>query len=415
MKLAPGTPLQIGLFLDESQAPMSVGRLATVEGLAQLEWSTEIIEQRRHIDPLFYPPEPGLHAARGRSFEGLHGFLSDSLPDAWGRLLMKRRLEKLGIRIETLSAVDRLALIGSTGRGALVYQPATTPPGDIGLIDLDALAEQSRILLLGEDAGPIEMLARLGGASGGARPKVHVSVAAGSALGGEGEVAGGHEDWIVKFRAASDPVDIGPVEEAYARMARAAGIRMADSRLLRARDGPGHFATRRFDRPSPGRRLHMISLAGALEAPADMPSIDYDGFLRTTRAITRHDADVQEAFRRMVFNILAHNRDDHTRQHSYLQGANGEWRLAPAYDLTFSNGPGGEHYMAVEGEGRSPSRSQVIALGRRHGLSDRTIAEAIDRVRGALHGWPQIASEVGVTVSRVEVGKRQIEMVDTFG
>lgn len=415
MKLAPGTPLQIGLMLDESGASAPVGRLAMADGLAQIEWSADVIRQGRRIDPLLYPPEPGLHAARGRAFEGLHGFLSDSLPDAWGRLLVKRHLEKLGVGIDTLSAVDRLALVGETGRGAMVYRPAITPPEDSDQIDLDALAEESRILLVGEDAGPIDMLVRLGGASGGARPKVHVGFAPDGALAAERGVGDGHEDWIVKFRATGDPLDIGPVEEAYARMARTAGISMATSRLLPARNGPGYFATRRFDRPAPGSRLYMVSLAGAIEAPADLPSIDYDGFLRATLAITRHAADVEQAFRRMVFNILAYNRDDHSRQHSYLQGGDGEWRLSPAYDLTFSVGPGGEHYMAVEGEGRAPNRSQVTALGRRHGLSDRKIAEIIEAVRAAIADWPRIASEVGATLSRAEVGARHAYVAKTFG
>ncbi|WP_394440034.1 type II toxin-antitoxin system HipA family toxin [Sphingobium naphthae] len=413
MKLAPGTPLEIGLLLDEGKAANTVGRLAMADGLAQVEWSAAVVDQQRRIDPLLYPPEPGLHAARGRNFDGLHGFLSDSLPDAWGQMLMKRKLEKLGVRIDTLNAVDRLALVGETGRGALVYQPATTPAEDIGTIDLDALAEESRILLLGDDPGQIDTLARLGGASGGARPKVHLGIAPDGALGGEGDA--GHEDWIIKFRATVDPIDIGPVEEAYARMARAAGIDMAASRLLPAQAGPGYFATRRFDRPAPGRRLHMISLAGALEARADMPSIDYDTFLRATIAITRHAADVEEAFRRMVFNILAHNRDDHTRQHSFLQDEAGEWRLAPAYDLTFSNGPGGEHYLAIEGEGRAPTRAQVMTLGRRHGLSDRTIATIIDEVRASLSDWPRIAAEAGATVSVAEIAKRNAEVAAHFG
>jgi len=412
MKLAPGTPLEIGLMLDESRPLDPVGRLAMADGLAQVEWAATIIERQHRIDPLLYPAEPGLHAARGRSFEGLHGFLSDSLPDAWGRLLIKRQLKKLGIHIDTLSAVDRLALVGTTGRGAMVYQPATTPTNGAGLIDLDALAEESRVLLLGDDVGQIDMLARLGGASGGARPKVHLGIGSDGTLSAEGSAS--HEDWIVKFRAGVDPVDIGPVEEAYACMARMAGINMAASRLLPAHDGPGYFATRRFDRPAPGRRLHMISLAGALEARADMPSIDYDMFLRATMAITRHADDVEEAFRRMVFNILAHNRDDHTRQHSFLQDEAGEWRIAPAYDLTFSTGPGGEHYLAVEGEGRAPTRAQVTTLGRRHGLSDRTITAIIDDVRGALAKWQSIAADAGATVSIAEIARRHDEIERVF-
>lgn len=414
MKLAPGAPLQIGLLLNEGEPSTPIGRLAMAGGLAQLEWSAKVIATQRRIDPLLYPPEPGLQAARGRDFDGLHGFLADSLPDAWGRLLMKRRLEKLGVRLETLTVVDRLALVGNGGRGALVYKPATTPVEDTGAIDLDALAEQSQVLLLGEDTDLIDTLAKLGGASGGARPKVSVGIAADGTV-SEDATADGHDEWIVKFRATVDPVDIGPVEEAYARMARAAGIDMAPSRLLPARDGFGYFATRRFDRPSPGRRLHMVSLAGALEALPDVPSIDYDGLLRATAATTRHAGDVEQAFRRMVFNILAHNRDDHTRQHSYLMDSDGDWRLAPAYDLTFSNGPGGEHYLAVEGEGRAPTRAQVVTLGRRHGLSDRMIAEIIDTVRDALADWPVIATELGVTASRAEIHERLAHIAAAFG
>ena len=405
MKLAPGTPLQVGLLFDEGQGAAPLGRLAMAGGLAQLEWSSEMIEAVRFVDPLLYPPEPGLHAARGRDFDGLHGFLADSLPDAWGRLLMKRQLARLDVRIEELTAVDQLALVGQGGRGALTYRPATTPVDDVDTIDLDELAEQSRLLLLGDETALVDTLAALGGASGGARPKVHLNFAADGSV-AVGDDVPGHEAWIVKFRAGVDPVDIGPVELAYAHMAEAAGIDIAPSRLLPQRDGPGYFATRRFDRPVPGRRLHMLSLAGAVEARPDVPSIDYDGFLRATMAITRHAADLEQAFRRMVFNVLAHNRDDHARQHSYLMDAQGEWRLAPAYDLTFSNGPGGEHYLAVEGEGRMPTRKHVEMIGCRHGLANRKIAQIIDAVRGAMARWPQLADEHGVTVSACEIAGR---------
>ncbi|RKE45871.1 MULTISPECIES: type II toxin-antitoxin system HipA family toxin [unclassified Sphingomonas] len=405
MKLAPGTPLQVGLALDETELATPVGRLAMSDGLAQLEWSADTIENRWRIDPLLYPPEPGLQAARGRAFDGLPGFLADSLPDAWGRLLMKRRLEKLGIRMETLTAIDRLALVGTSGRGALVYEPTTTPADDVDAIDLDALAEQSYALLLGDEGSLLDTLALLGGASGGARPKIHIGLPVDDAASAE---------WIVKFRAIHDPVDIGPVEEAYARMARAAGIAMAESRIIPSKDGYGWFASRRFDRPFPGRRLHMVSLAGAIEAPPDMPTIDYDGFLRATMAITRHADDLSEAFRRMVFNVLAYNRDDHSRQHSYLMGPDSDWRLAPAYDLTFSAGPGGEHYMAIEGEGRAPTRAHVSALGRRHGLSARSIAEIIDMVRAAIAEWPRIAKEVGVHASRTEIDGRLAHIAAAF-
>ncbi len=140
----------------------------------------------------------------------------------------------------------------------------------------------------------------------------------------------------------------------------------------------------------------MSLSGGALEAPADVPSTGYDAFLRATLLITRRAGDVAAAFRRMVFNVLARNRDDHTRQHAFLMAPDGDWRLAPAYDLTPSAGPGGEHYLDVEGEGRNPTRAHVAALGRRHGLAEREIAAVIDAVRAAVSDWPRFAEGAGV-------------------
>lgn len=412
MKVAPGTPLAIGLLIDEKAPPRTVGRLAMAGGVAQLEWAAEAIAARQPISPMFYPLEPGLHPARSRAFEGLHGFLADSLPDAWGTLLLRRRLQKLGHRFEDLDAVDRLALVGRSGRGALVYRPETLEQTVVNGIDLDLLAEEARHMLLGEEARLGDLLAQLGGGSGGARPKVHVAFTAKGRLGASDQSGG--QEWIVKFAAPADPADIGPLEEAYARMARAAGIDMAESRLIPSATGPGHFATRRFDRPGAGKRRHMVSLGGAIEASPHIPSLDYDGFLKATLTITRDMRDVEQAFRRMVFNVLARNRDDHVRQHAFLMDERGGWRLAPAFDLTFANGPGGEHYMAVEGEGDAITRRHVETLGARYGIAPRRIAETVAAVRDALAEWPRHARETGVGVSLAVVSQGLIDVGRQF-
>jgi serine/threonine-protein kinase HipA len=366
-------------------------------GLAQLEWSREVVTRALPVSPILYPPEPGLIAARTRSFDGLHGFLADSLPDGWGYLLMRKRLAKLGVDIGTLTPLERLALVGNHGRGALVFEPATTPTDDIETLDLDALAKDATALLTGEESRLADTLAGLAGGSGGARPKVHVRFdGQGHVSVGQAEVAAGHTAWIVKFRAPTDPIDIGPIEEAYACMAESAGITLSAHRLLPAKSGPGYFATRRFDRPDGGGRLHMVSLAGAIEAPSDAPS-SYDLFLRATRAITWRADDVAAAFRRMVFNVLACNRDDHTRQHAYLMDAAGEWRLAPAFDLTYAPGPGGEHYLDIEGEGRRPTRAQITSLGKKHGLDARSIRAVDEDVTAAVADWPIQAKTAGVS------------------
>jgi serine/threonine-protein kinase HipA len=382
-----------------------------VGGIAQLEWSPEAIAAGQGVAPFHYPLEPGLHAARSREFDGLHGFLADSLPDAWGTLLLRRRLAKLGHRLEALNAVDRLALVGRRGRGALVFQPETLEEAIDDHIDLDQLAEESRHVMLGEESGLDALLATFGGGSGGARPKVHLSFHNKGTLAVSGQ---GQEEWIVKFPALNDPSDIGPVEQAYAQMARAAGIYMAETRLIPSSKGLGHFATRRFDRPAPGKRLHMVSLGGAVEASPHMPSLDYDGFLSATLSITRDMRDVEQAFRRMVFNILAHNRDDHVRQHAYLMDMDGEWRLAPAFDLTFSHGPGGEHYMAVMGEGRDITRAQIETLGMRHGIAAKRITRIVEEVRAAVADWGMFASDCNVGASRTDIAAALARLSDNF-
>jgi serine/threonine-protein kinase HipA len=397
MRLVPGIPLSVALAFEPNCEPLAAGRLAMDGGVAQLEWSREVVTRPLPVSPILYPPEPGLIAARTRSFDGLHGFLADSLPDGWGYLLMRKRLAKLGVDIGTLTPLERLALVGNHGRGALVFEPATTPADDIETLDLDALAKDATALLTGEESRLADTLAGLAGGSGGARPKVHVGFdGQGHISVGQAEVAAGHTAWIVKFRAPTDPIDIGPIEEAYACMAQSAGLTLSAHRLLPAKSGPGYFATRRFDRPDGGGRLHMVSLAGAIEAPSDAPS-SYDLFLRATRAITRRADDVAAAFRRMVFNVLACNRDDHTRQHAYLMDAAGEWRLAPAFDLTYAPGPGGEHYLDIEGEGRRPTRAQITSLGKTHGLDARSIRAVIEDVTAAVADWPIQAKKAGVS------------------
>jgi len=377
---------------------MPAGRVAMDGGVAQLEWSRDVLATKLPVAALYYPPEPGLQAARGRAFEGLQGFLADSLPEGWGRRLMRRRLESLGLDIATLSPLDQLALVGRHGRGALIYEPATTPAEDVETLDLDALATEAAAILAGEEGTLAETLADLAGGSGGARPKVHVGFnAEGKVSVGEGELPEGFIPWLVKFRAPNDPDDIGPIEEAYADMAEAAGLVMSEHRLIPARQGPGYFATRRFDRTDGGGRLHMVSLAGAVEAPTEPGIVSYDTFLRATQAITRRKPDVEAAFRRMVFNILASNRDDHTRQHAYLMDAGGDWRLAPAYDLTYAPGPGGEHYLDIEGEGRNPTRAHVLRLGARHSLDAKAVAAMVEEVRAAVARWAAFGDAAGVT------------------
>ena len=409
------TSVQVSRQPEQGLQPSKLaGRVAMAGHRAALEWAPEEIERKRCLDPIHYPLAPGLIEARGDLFGGLHGFLADSLPDAWGMRLLARRLRREGIALGALTCVQRLSLVGHYGRGALVYDPCFDGDDAASLSmtapDIDDLARAAHMILTdnGEQGEAVtsRLLELLGSGSGGARPKAHVEL--------DGEA------WIVKFPGLSDPADIGPIEQAYMQMAAASGLDVTTSCLLPSSRGPGWFATKRFDRVSEvqagtrgktekeprGGRIHMVSLCGAIEAPSGISAIGYDTFMRATLAITRNVQDVEAVFLRMIFNILVCNRDDHSRQHAYLQNETGAWRLAPAFDLTYSHGPGGEHELNIDGEAKRPTRAHVANLAKRHGLSNKTLDQMIEQVRAATGQCDNIARLVGVyTPTRLEISR----------
>ena len=159
----------------------------------------------------------------------------------------------------------------------------------------------------------------------------------------------------------------------------------------------------------------MVSLCGALEAPSGITAIGYDTFLRATMAITRNALDVKAVFLRMVFNILTCNRDDHSRQHAFLQDSQGNWRLAPAFDLTFSHGPGGEHELDIDGEARKPTLYHVMNLAKRHGVSHNKVSQMIEQVRDGLGRWDHLAKQAGVSaISRTEISTTMTKVYSDF-
>ncbi|MGB8266542.1 MAG: type II toxin-antitoxin system HipA family toxin [Candidatus Velthaea sp.] len=398
MKLAPGTPISAAFdFGPGRQQP--IGRLALDrQGVTQLEYERGFAASGLSLHPRFGQPVAGLVAARNpRAFRGLHGVFADSLPDAWGLELLRRRAVELGIDFNALRGPDLLACVGSRGPGALTYLPAFEPQ-DERAIDLDRLAGAAIAIEEGRESDDVAQLFRLGGSSGGARPKILVDLnAAGAMRPSVALPAEGFAPWIIKFRSAHDVADSGPLEAAYADMARAAGLEVAATRLIPAPGGPGFFATKRFDRASGGKRLHLVSAAAILEVDWSIPAFGYEELLKVTRAVTRHQPDVEAAFRRAVFNVVAHNRDDHAKQHAFLMDAGGRWHIAPSYDLTFSRGPGDEHYLTVGGRGTQVSFEDLMALGAAEGIHERDGRAIVEQVREAVSDFRTHAKRYGVT------------------
>ena len=350
------------------------------------------VEVGLQIHPLEAPQLGPISAQRPRTFGGLHGVFADSLPDAWGEELVRRRCAREGIAFESLTALDRLAIVGERGMGALAYEPEVPDDGD-DAVDLDTLAREANEILDGRDSDVLPELERLGGASGGARPKVLVAIDAGGHVrAGVDEIPDGYDGWLVKFPSSRDVVDVGPLEAAYASMARAAGIDVPDHRLIpTGTRSVGYFASKRFDRAAGGVRRHMISVAGALDLDWMAPELDYLNLLRLIRRATRSQEQVEEMIRRMVFNVVAHNRDDHAKQHTFVYGADRQWGLAPAYDLTFSNGPTGQHYLAINGEAADVGPEAVRAVAEAQDVKPRRLAAIVGEVVDAVDRFEEFA------------------------
>ena len=398
MKIAPGTPLRVSLDFGFGNV-VPVGRIALVNGVGALGYEASFRARGLTINP--YDPIPSddraILAKNPRAFANLHGVFADSLPDAWGEILMRRRAERADIAYGTLTALDRLAAVGRTGMGALIYEPEIGLSGKHSAsIDIDALSADAMAVLEGRAGALLDQLSRLGGSPGGARPKILVGLDAENKLrAGEADLPAEFEHWLVKFRAPADPVDAGRVEAAYAEMARAAGVDISPTKLIETPHGPGYFATRRFDRDG-NARYHLLSFAGMLDSEWHVPTLDYADALSLVRLVTARDDDVERMVRRMFFNVVAHNRDDHAKQHAFIMDSRGVWRLAPAYDLTFAGGPGGEHYLAVAGYGKDITKKRLLNVAEEQ-IGALRSAAALARVVDAVGNFGMIAKRFDVS------------------
>jgi serine/threonine-protein kinase HipA len=327
--------------------------------------------------------------------------VADSLPDGWGLLLMDRAFRRAGL--QSVSPLDRLAFIGDRAMGALSYEPAdldTLPDEDVKLIDV---AKQVQMVVDGADAEVLRRLMLLGGSPHGARPKALVYYDPASGV-MRTQVSDKEEPWLVKFPANGEHKDACALEHAYAQLAVACGLEMPQTRYFDLDSRHAAFGIQRFDRQN-GMRVPMHTLAGFLHADFRIPSVDATTFLRATRAITHDEREVAKAFRRVVFNVAFNNRDDHVKNFAFCLDQQRQWKLAPAYDLTFNEGPGGEHQMDVCGEARTPGRAELMQLATVAAVPATEASEIIDLIGS-------VASDLKVSLADYSIRKvRQREVV----
>jgi len=392
-----------------------VGTLAEDRGRVYFEYRPEFLDTGLNLSPFRLPFEAGLVEHTDREFGPLPGLFDDSLPDGWGLLLMDRHFRSIGLNPAEVSVLDRLSWLGTRTMGALTYHPpAQREDMDAGVFDLHDLARQSQEILAGDAVDVLPQLLRAGGSPGGARPKVLVGFDPGSKkiVSGEDDLPDEFEHWIVKFAAKTDSPDAGAVEYAYSLMAAAAGIDMPATRLFETTEGERFFGVKRFDRRG-NRRMHIHTFGNLIQANFRIPSADYADLLKAASLLTRNHQDVLRAYRRMVFNVLAHNRDDHVKNFAFmLDDTTGDWTLSPAYDLLHTAGPGGEHTMTLAGEGKNPHRSHIGQLARQADMSQRETDRIFDEVQSAVAHWPDHAARAGVSPTNIE---QLAKSIDRYG
>jgi serine/threonine-protein kinase HipA len=326
------------------------------------------------------------------------GVFEDSLPDGWGRLLMDRRAQQAGMRAAQLGPLDRLSLVGSRAMGALVYAPEVELEAP-SVVNLSEIAHDAAAVLRDATGPDLDRLVALGGSPQGARPKVLVQLSAdGSRVHGDPRNRRGCAWCLVKFRVRQDDTHIGVLEHAYMNMAKAAGIDVPKTVLLgRSAKHPGYCAVERFDRSGP-RKTHMHTVSGMLEVPPSYPAIGYRELLLLTRELTRDEGAVTEMFKRACFNVFAHNRDDHTRNFAFLMDERGHWRVSPAYDLCYSEGPGGEHTILIGREGANPGEKHMFELAQATDI--KHAKPIVESVRTAVNDVPRFADEAGLPAAK---------------
>lgn len=362
------------------------------------------------------------------AFSGLPGLLADSLPDRWGTALVNAWLAAQGRDQSSFDVVQRLCYVGTRAVGALEFQPAHEPTvsGEADL-QVDALVRLAGEVLaqradfvaeLSEnpDEQAMKAILAVGSSAGGARPKAFIAYndATGQVRSGQVQVGEGFCHWLLKFdgvaragdHGLTDPEGWGAVEYAYSKMARAGGIEMTECRLLEEH-GRRHFMTRRFDRPDEGGKLHMQTV-GALEHVSynEPGTYSYEQVMLLVRRLGLGTPVVEQQFRRMVFNVVARNQDDHVKNVAFLMDREGAWSLAPAYDVIWAWRPGnpwlGSHQMTINGKRDGFTVADLRAVAAVAGLK-RGRAEAIlAEVGEVIAGWREVAEEVGVDEQMAE-------------
>lgn len=418
----------------------TIGAVSMEDGrdYAAFQYMPAFVDSGIQVSPVVMPLRPEIYefpALSRQTFHGLPGLVADSLPDRFGNALIDAWLATQGRSPESFSAIERLCYTGTRGMGALEYVPAIGPrPRRATAIDVDALVTLASDILThrqnlagrfsDESAGEaLADILKVGTSAGGARAKAVIAWNrdTNEVRSGQLQAGPGFTYWLLKFdgvtgnkdKELDDPQGYGAIEYAYALMAEAAGIAMTECRLLEEH-GRRHFMTRRFDRLDDGGKLHMQSLGGLAHFDFnEAGAYAYEQAFLIIRQLGLPMAAVEEQFRRMLFNVVARNQDDHVKNIAFLMDKSGEWTLAPAFDVTYSYNPSGRwtgtHQMTVNGKRDGFVTADIVAAGRHAGLKQGRAAALLEEVTAAVKRWPEFADRAelpGEVVEKIRAAHR---------
>lgn len=405
----------------------TIGAVSLDDGsdVASFEYTPEFVASDIQVAPLTMPLARRVYrfpALARPCFHGLPGLLADSLPDKFGHALINAWLASHGRDPSSFNAVERLCYTGSRGMGALEFAPATGPRASQGSrIEVAELVALASTVLTQRDAlqtsfagddrtHAMRDILHVGTSAGGARAKAVIAwnPASNEVRSGQLPAAAGFQYWLLKFdgvhgnrdKELDDPAGFGAIEYAYSLMARAAGIGMSECRLFEE-GGRRHFMTRRFDRGDDGSKRHMQSLSAMAHFDFDQAgAYSYEQALGVIRELGLPMAAVEEQYRRMVFNILARNQDDHVKNIAFLMDRSGRWSLAPAFDVTYSYNPQGawtaSHQMTLNGKRDNFVAADFKAVAASASIQRGRAGRIITEVRQAVERWPEFADQVGI-------------------
>lgn len=400
---------KLNVFLDIEETKLKLGTLVYKDKAIYFKLSEEYLsvfspltEQRLLLSPYKMKHSREIQTTEYNPFDGLFGLFADSLPDAWGKLLLDRFLKSKRKENTLDNPLARLSYVGTSGFGALRYEPYDEVSETANFSpDLDLFNEESKKIIIGEESTVIDNFYRLGGTSGGARPKINIgyNVQTKEIVQFQEQLPQDFEPWMVKFPSQYDLPDISHIEYAYHELAKKCGIEVTEATLLKSGENKFFFATKRFDR-NKNKRFHVHSLAGLLHDNFTQSSLDYGHLIDVAFFLEKDIGVYEQLFRRLIFNIIFCNQDDHSKNFSFLMTQQGKWRLAPAYDLTFSPSVYNFHSLSVAGNYHNVTMKNVQDLANH--FEFKGIDLLIDELITVSSEWRKIAAEAGVSENSVK-------------